>query len=166
MLLAVQRGNLELSVKMALNRVNPQAGFENVVYQCLVAFPYIWFDCKCDDCSEFVTNPFQKENFYKETLNHFTKHIMSLPAITGLSGHHLILAVILILKHATFLWLSNKPESALTLVELDYQKANIDLKVQEYLKASSPEHIVEEFTHFIMATEIASSQSLVQGEGH
>ena len=63
-------------------------------------------------------------------------------------------AVILILKHATFLWLSNEEESALTLAGLDYQKANIDLKIQEYLRAFSPEHIVEEFTHFIMATEI------------
>ena len=63
-------------------------------------------------------------------------------------------AVILILKHATFLWLSNEPESALTLAELDYQKANIDLKIQEYLKVSSPEHSVEEFAHFIMDTEI------------
>ena len=63
-------------------------------------------------------------------------------------------AVILILKHATSLWLSNESESALTLAELDYQKANIDLKIQEYLKASSPKHSVEEFAHFIMATEI------------
>lgn len=63
-------------------------------------------------------------------------------------------AVILILKHATFLWLSNKPESALTLAELDYQKANIDLKIQEYLKAFSSEDFVVQFAGFIKATEI------------
>jgi hypothetical protein len=64
-------------------------------------------------------------------------------------------AVILILKHASFLWLSNGSESALTLAEADYQKANIDLKIQEYLQASSPEHSVEEFAFkFIMATDI------------
>jgi hypothetical protein len=63
-------------------------------------------------------------------------------------------AVILILKHATFLWLSNESESALNLAEVDYQKANISLKIQEYLKASSPEPSVEEFAGFIMATEI------------
>jgi preprotein translocase subunit Sss1 len=63
-------------------------------------------------------------------------------------------AVILIFKHASFLWLSNESHVALTLAEVDYQKANIDLKIQEYLKASSPEPSVEEFTHFIMATDI------------
>jgi len=66
-------------------------------------------------------------------------------------------AVILILKHATFLRLSNLlPESALTHAELDYRKANIDLKVQQHLKASSQEHSVELFAGFIMATDIGS----------
>jgi hypothetical protein len=46
--------------------------------------------------------------------------------------------VILILKHATSLRLSNTPEQALTLAELDYQKANIDLKIEEHLKAFTP----------------------------
>jgi hypothetical protein len=63
-------------------------------------------------------------------------------------------AVILILKHTSFLWISNESEAALTLAAVDYQKANIDLKIQEYLKAYSLKHSVEEFAHFIMATEI------------
>jgi hypothetical protein len=62
-------------------------------------------------------------------------------------------AVILILKHATFLILSKGSKSALTLAELDYCKANIGLNIQQYLKASS-EHSAEEFAKFIMATEI------------
>lgn len=37
---------------------------------------------------------------------------------------------------------------------MDYQKANIDLKIQDYLKASSPQHFIEEFASFIMATDI------------
>ncbi|KAH9017264.1 hypothetical protein EDB84DRAFT_1522295, partial [Lactarius hengduanensis] len=69
-------------------------------------------------------------------------------------GRHLILAVILILKHATFLHLSNlSPESALTHAELDYQAANIDAKIQQYLMSSSQEHSVKQFTAFIMATD-------------
>jgi hypothetical protein len=64
-------------------------------------------------------------------------------------------AVILILKHATFLRLSNlSPESALTHAELDYQKANIDLKIQQHLMASSQEHSVKQFASFIMATDL------------
>jgi hypothetical protein len=63
-------------------------------------------------------------------------------------------AVILILKHATFLMLSKGSKSALTLAELDYCKANIGLNIQQYLKASSSEHSAEEFAQFIMATEI------------
>ncbi|KAN0131264.1 hypothetical protein V8E53_010968 [Lactarius tabidus] len=45
MLLAVQRGNLELSVKTALSRVHHNAGLnvKQVIRDCLVPFPYIWF---------------------------------------------------------------------------------------------------------------------------
>ena len=64
-------------------------------------------------------------------------------------------AVILILKHATFLrHLNLSPESALTLAELDYQEANVDLTIQQHLMASSQEHSVELFVAFVMATEI------------
>ncbi|KAH9020943.1 hypothetical protein EDB85DRAFT_2152711 [Lactarius pseudohatsudake] len=90
---------------------------------------------------------------------------MSLPTIqnlttTDLMGHHLILAVILILKHATFLRLSNlRPKSAVTHAELDYRAGNIDLNIQQYLMASSQVHSVELFADFIMATEILPSQS-------
>ncbi len=64
-------------------------------------------------------------------------------------------AVILILKHATFLRLSDSTsESAITRAELDYREANIDLKIRQYLTASSQEHSVEQFAGFIMATDI------------
>ena len=65
-------------------------------------------------------------------------------------------AVIVILKHATFLQLSDSRASALTHAGLDYQKANIDLKIQHYLMASSPEHSIKEFMGFIMATDMGS----------
>ena len=62
--------------------------------------------------------------------------------------------VILILKHATILRLSNRPEEALILAGQDYQDANIDLKIQEHLKAFTPKDSVEKFADFIMATNI------------
>ncbi len=66
-------------------------------------------------------------------------------------------AVILILKHATLLRPSNLlPESTLTQAELDYREANIDLKIQQHLTASSQEHTVELFAGFVMATDIGS----------
>ena len=66
-------------------------------------------------------------------------------------------AVILILKHATFLRrLDLSSGSALTRAELDYREANIDLIIQQYLSASSQEHSVELFAGFIMATDIGS----------
>jgi hypothetical protein len=65
--------------------------------------------------------------------------------------------VILILKHATSLRLSNTPGQALTLAELDYQKANIDLKIEEHLKAFTPKDSVEKLSDFIMATNIGLS---------
>lgn len=67
-------------------------------------------------------------------------------------------AVILILKHATILRLSDQPpKSALTQVELNYQVANIDLEIQQYLEASSQQRSVELSMRFIMATEISKS---------
>ena len=64
-------------------------------------------------------------------------------------------AVILIFKHATFLRLSNlSAESALTYAEMDYWASKIDLKIQEYLMASSHENSVDQFADFIMATDI------------
>ncbi|KAF8266812.1 hypothetical protein EI94DRAFT_134597 [Lactarius quietus] len=45
MLLAVQRGNIELSVKAALSRVRHLTGSKAkpVIRECLIPFPYIWF---------------------------------------------------------------------------------------------------------------------------
>ena len=64
-------------------------------------------------------------------------------------------AVILLLKHATYLRLSKlSHESALTQAELDYQQANVDLKIQQYLMASSQEQSVELLVCFIMGMDI------------
>jgi len=65
-------------------------------------------------------------------------------------------AVTLILKHATFLRLSNLPESALTHAELDYQKANIDAVIHQHLVADGEKLSVELFASFIMGTDIVS----------
>ena len=69
-------------------------------------------------------------------------------------------AVILILKHATFLQaelqLSNLEDCALNYAESDYQQANIDLTIQQHLMASSPEYFIRELVGFIMATDIGS----------
>ena len=51
-----------------------------------------------------------------------------------------------------FLRHSHPSECALTLAGLNYQKANIDLKIQDYLMASPS---VEEIMSFIMATDIS-----------
>ena len=63
-------------------------------------------------------------------------------------------AVLLIFKHAMFLRHSHESESALNFAGSNYQKADIDLKIQEYLKAYSPGPSVEEIATFIIATEI------------
>ena len=61
----------------------------------------------------------------------------------------------LILKHATFLHLSDTPRhSVLTIADQNYQQANIDLKIQQYLTEPSQEHFVEQLAEFIMATDI------------
>ena len=63
-------------------------------------------------------------------------------------------AVILILKHATLLQLSESYESALTHAELSYQMANVDLNVHQVLASS--ENSVKKFVEFIMTTDIGT----------
>ena len=67
---------------------------------------------------------------------------------------NLLKALTLILKHATFLQTSNHPEEAVTKVELNYQKANIDESIQQYLIACASELSLEQFVGFIMSTNI------------
>jgi len=68
----------------------------------------------------------------------------------------IVKAVILILKHATFLRLTSflSPELALTHAELECREANIDLIIQQHLQVSSQEHSFELCVGFIMATDI------------
>ena len=63
-------------------------------------------------------------------------------------------AVTLILKHATLLRTSNLPKAALTSVDLDYKKQNIDKSIQQYLTAHASHLSEEQFAGFIMGTEI------------
>ena len=63
-------------------------------------------------------------------------------------------AITLILKHATLLRTSNLPEAALTNVDLDYQRGNINESIQQYLAAHSSDVSVEQFADFVMCTEI------------
>ena len=63
-------------------------------------------------------------------------------------------AVTLILKHATLLQTSSSPEAALTNVDQDYQRQNIDDSIQQYLTACASDVSVEQFAGFIMGTEI------------
>ena len=60
----------------------------------------------------------------------------------------------LILKHATLLRTSNLPKAALTNVDLNYQRQNIDESIQQYLTACASDISVEQFVSFIMSTEI------------
>ena len=63
-------------------------------------------------------------------------------------------AVTLILKHATLLQTSNLRKAALFIVDQDYQRANIDGSIQQYLTACASNVSVEQFANFIMGTEI------------
>ena len=46
------------------------------------------------------------------------------------------------------------PKSALADVELNYQKANIDVTIQQHLIACAAKQSVEQFVGFIMSTDI------------
>ena len=70
-------------------------------------------------------------------------------------------AVILILKHATFLQLSASLGSVLTQSESDYQQANIDLNIQQHLMACSSNYSIKKIVAFIMATDIGSFYSWI-----
>ncbi len=65
-------------------------------------------------------------------------------------------AIILIFKHATFLRHSLLQGPALIQADLDYQKADVDQKIQEYVAASQGPS-AELDKGFIMAIEIGLS---------
>ena len=57
------------------------------------------------------------------------------------------------LKQATLSQTSNKQKVALTNIDLNYQKANIDESIQKYLMACASELSIEQFAGFIMGTD-------------
>ena len=65
----------------------------------------------------------------------------------------LVKAVTLILKHATFLWISMPSKSALTNAEKKYNEANIDVIIQKHLTTCAEKQSVEQFVGFIMSTD-------------
>jgi hypothetical protein len=67
-----------------------------------------------------------------------------------------VTAVIIILKHATFLHLSNlSQESALTQAEKDYHAVNMKSKIQKFLSSSPQNHSLEQVASFIEASDIS-----------
>jgi len=60
--------------------------------------------------------------------------------------------VVLILKHATSLRLSTVPQLALIQADLDYQKADVDQQIQQYV-ATSQTHSGDLDRDFIIAIE-------------
>ncbi|KAN0137558.1 hypothetical protein V8E53_004609 [Lactarius tabidus] len=157
MLLAVQKSNLGLSVKMALSRSCSvqrlaEINVKNVIREYLIAFPYVWASVIKLELIDALTGT-GCLSFYAlyllMVLSLLIKHITS----TRILYLTFVEAVILILRHATFLRLSNESEAALTQAELDYQESSIDLKIQEYLEAFASED-VSQFASFIKATEI------------
>ncbi|KAN0129982.1 hypothetical protein V8E53_012136 [Lactarius tabidus] len=167
MLLAVQKGNLDLSVKMALSRCSvhrlTEFNVEVVIRECLVPFPYIWasvteLQLMIDDLA--VVPCFVSSLLIMPVLASPVCEWLWCLAVLYLT---FVEAVILILRHATLLQFSNEPRAALTQAGVDFQESNIDLKIQEYLEASNFED-VGQFASFIKATEIVSSQSSVKTE--
>ena len=67
----------------------------------------------------------------------------------------LLKAVTLILKHATLLSTSMSSEAALTKAEKKYQKANIDVTIQEHLTACAAKQSEAQFVGFIMSTDFS-----------
>ncbi|KAN0134552.1 hypothetical protein V8E53_007698 [Lactarius tabidus] len=201
MLLAVQRGNLELNVKVALNKVYFNVkDAKGIVQECLRSFPNLWvlahaggaFQIKQDhdldphidvwlvgqDSDEYYTaeededdKPFMMPIFgslesltpgssaYFKSIGIFIWNLQKLHPLTDLSHHYLMLAVLIILKHATFLLLSNlSSKSALTQAEKDYQAGNIGSEIQQFLSASPQNPSKEQFASFIKANDIVPSQ--------
>jgi hypothetical protein len=67
-----------------------------------------------------------------------------------------VTAVIIILKHATFLHLSNlSQESALTQAEKDYHAVNMKSKIQKFLSSSPQNYSLEQVASFIEASDIS-----------
>ncbi|KAF8257652.1 hypothetical protein EI94DRAFT_1757371 [Lactarius quietus] len=109
MLLAVQRENLELSVRTALNRVYYHEEFKvkDIIWECLIPFPHL-----------------------RVSVGRIARKIGSTLWIGVGNNWRRIFA-------GDRRKNCSSPEFALTCVELAYQKANVDMKIQQYLAESS-----------------------------
>jgi len=171
MLLAVQRSNVELSVKLAVTRVLPHLGgdaedMKKIVRTCLVPFPYIWDDHHhfllldgdlLFDDDDFL---FLDDDFLFDDLD-LVHYIMSMSILkmfsTGRSTrHHLVIAIITIVKHATTLCPSGLlPWLALAQAESDYKKSNIGSKAVSYFTEPLEQYSVQQFVDFIVGADLS-----------
>ncbi len=125
------------------------------------------------DCNDYVTYHLSKCNVFVLPSFACTAHHISLFSTLPLASVVIIWylvfpiifirayltfpkAVVLILKHATFLRPFMLPGPALIQADLGYQKAHIAQKIQQHVIACK-EHSVEMDKAFIMAVEIGSS---------
>ncbi|KAN0127825.1 hypothetical protein V8E53_014381 [Lactarius tabidus] len=159
MLLAVQRSNLELSVEMALNRVYSGAKFsvkdaKGIIYECVHSFPHLWVSAVTFSICGRCLTMFGCE--WLPYLQDFRPADNTCPCLSVCEMYLTLgVAVIIILKHATFLLLSNlSSESALTQAETDYKAGNIGPVIQQFLKASPQIPSKEQFSSFIKANDI------------
>jgi hypothetical protein len=158
MLVAVQRSNLELSVKIAVKRTCPHfwCDAKDIVKKCLEPFPYIWL-FSLDDLLDFsfdlslLSLSLDDDSLVTEIMSMTLMKQLS----SGNGGYHLMTAIIIILKHATTLRPSGlSTRSALARAGLGYQELNIGLKIAQHFTAPYQEYSVQDFVDFIMGVSL------------
>lgn len=185
MLLAVQRSNVELSVKLAVTRVHPHFGgdaddFRELVKTCLTVFPYLWLYCDDDDnffdLDDLDLLLFDFDDDDDDDLDDDRiKQIMSMSIMKKVSisrysifmnkfftarntRHHLVIALISIMKQATTLRPSGlSSQSALAQAELGYQKSNIHSQTALYFPEAPQQYSVQQYVDFIMDAQLCST---------
>jgi len=160
MLMAVQKDNLELSIKYAIKWVHTQfkegtGGTEAVIKKCLQAFPSIWFSLILNE--DFSFKSFKKKSFssffeeekFNEILSKLQSFVTNPPlSISNNNPHHTMIVIILILEYASLI----KKNSTEPLDKAYSQYINSDTHnaVQECFLVSPNQYSILQFTEFIL----------------
>jgi len=170
MLLAVQTGNLELSINAGVRRACTQvrAGEQDkqkIIAQCMGVFPYLW--------SYNLDLPLHPPHPPDDlVVNHHLDHLHHPQTFLGLllsfvekakfsleynDLHHVILAVILVLEHATLLHLSGTNyNSALEEAQSQYMQFSHAASASQF-PAAFHCYSDAEFIHFILDHQFHST---------
>lgn len=186
MLLAVQRGNVEMSIRVAVKRAcdilhGGGQDVRKIVQKCMEPFPYIWlwnydddyddddhddddyyldFNLDLRDFEDFYFDYYFKDDDVVKTLDLLMLCIEH--AALHENNYHIMIMIILILEHATLLcFLGVHPLDALHQGHQQYMLCSTHVAVAKQFTAPFEESAIQEVVDFILHSRLSFSNTII-----